>query len=105
MTKQIAACLLLCVFPVFPQITSVGNQSVGGKYYFVYAVWKRAESGTLMGSLQFDGRGAYSVDGKWQAGAAGRTVSTQGMYRVLPDATGQITNPMDPLLPPLSLRI
>ena len=105
MTKRITMCTLALVLPALPQMASVGNQSISGKYHFVYAIWKRTEANTLMGSLQFDGRGGYTLQGHWQSGTNSRTVSAQGNYRVLPDGTGQIANPMDALLPPISLRL
>jgi len=106
MRRQIRALFgLTAILPAFSQVSSVSNQSISGKYFFVYAVWKRTDAGTLMGSIQFDGNGGYTLQGKWQAGTSTRTISAQAGYRVLPDGTGQIGNPMDPLMPPLSLRL
>ena len=102
---QMCAGVAIVVAPVLAQVTSVGTQSISGKYQLVYAVWQRSQAGTLTGSAQFDGKGGYTLQGRWQAGASvTRTVSAQGTYRVQPDGTGQITNPLDALLPPLSLR-
>src|SRR5712691_12159395 len=98
--------LALITWPALAQVVAVDNQSISGKYQFVYAVWQRTQSGTLMGTMQFDGNGAFTLQGRWQAGSTvSRTVNAQGSYRVQSDGTGQITNPMDPLLPPLSLRL
>src|SRR5262245_46659151 len=81
---------------------SLGNASVSGKYQFIYAVWKRGDAGTLTGSLQLDGKGAFTLEGRWQAGPdISRSVTAQGSYRVLADGTGQISNPLDTLMPPL----
>src|SRR5258708_3536052 len=103
-SKMIA--LALVTLPALAQVVAVDNQSISGKYQIVYAVWQRSQSGTLMGTMQFDGAGAFTLQGRWQAGSTvSRTVNALGNYRVQPDGTGQITNPMDPLLPPLSLRL
>ena len=103
-SKMSALVVLAC--PVFSQVDAVNNQSILGKYQFVYAVWQRTQSGTLTGVMQFDGNGSFSLQGRWQAGAAvSQTLNVQGNYRVQSDGTGQITNPIDPLLPPLSLRL
>src|SRR5258708_26412456 len=100
------SALALVTLPALAQVVAVDNQSISGKYQIVYAVWQRSQSGTLMGTMQFDGNGAFTLQGRWQTGSTvSRTVNAQGNYHVQSDGTGQITNPMDSLLPPLSLRL
>jgi hypothetical protein len=98
--------LVVLAWPAFSQVVAVNNQSISGKYQFVYAVWQRTQSGTLTGVMQFDGNGSFTVQGRWQGGAnVAQAVNAQGSYRVQSDGTGQIANPIDPLLPPVSLRL
>jgi uncharacterized protein (TIGR03437 family) len=79
------------------QVPQLGVASLSGRYHFVYGVYQRSQAQTVMGTLTFDGQGHYTV-------AAGSLIS-QGFYHVNTDGTGNFTNPLDPLQPPLSLRL
>src|SRR5258708_2347388 len=79
------------------QVPQVGVASLSGRYYFVYGVYQRSQAKTVMGTLNFDGQGHYTL-------SAG-SLAAQGFYGVNSDATGSFTNPLDPLQPPLALRL
>jgi hypothetical protein len=90
----IALLLAACAGAQVPQLN---NASLSGRYHFVYGVYQRSQSQATMGTVNFDGQGHYTV--------AGGGVAAQGLYRVDSDGTGNLSNPLDPLQPPLSLRL
>jgi len=79
------------------QIPQLNEASLSGRFHFVYGVYQRSQAQTTMGTLNFDGQGHYT--------AAAGSLTLQGSYRVDSDGTGSMTNPLDPLQPPLSLRL
>jgi uncharacterized protein (TIGR03437 family) len=79
------------------QIPQLNETSLSGRYHFVYGVYQRSQAQTTMGTLNFDGQGHYT--------AAAGGVTVQGSYHIDSDGTGNLTNPLDPLQPPLSLRL
>src|SRR5438094_2769653 len=79
------------------QVPQLNVASLSGRYYFVYGVYQRSHAQTVMGTLNFDGQGRYTM--------AADSLTSQGSYRVDVDGTGSLTNPLDPLQPPLSLRL
>ena len=89
--------VLLAGTPAFAQIPVLNQASFNGKFNFVYGVYERSSASVVMGSLNFDGQGKYT--------ASIGTTAAQGFYRVNTDGTGSFMNPLDPTLPPLSLRI
>jgi len=95
--RQFSMIALLCAECAGAQVPHLDNASLSGQYHFVYGVYQRSQSQTTMGTLNFDGQGHYTVS----AGDA----TGQGLYRVDSDGTGSLTNPLDPLQPPLSLRL
>ena len=91
-------CSLVAAFAVSAaQVPHLTEAALSGRYYFVYGVYQRSQARTVMGTLTFDGQGGYTV-------AAG-SLNSEGFYRVNSDGTGSITNPLDVLQPPLSLRL
>jgi len=95
--RQFSMIALLFAECAGAQVPHLDNASLSGQYHFVYGVYQRSQSQTTMGTLNFDGQGHYTVS----AGDA----TGQGLYRVDSDGTGSLTNPLDPLQPPLSLRL
>jgi uncharacterized protein (TIGR03437 family) len=79
------------------QVPAFNQASLSGRFNFVYGVYHRSSASVVMGTIDFDGSGRYTV-------SFGTTVA-QGFYRVNGDATGSFTNPLDPTLPPLTLRL
>src|SRR6266567_2596941 len=79
------------------QVPRLNDASLSGRYHFVYGVYQRSQAQTTMGSLNFDGQGHYT--------AVTGNLTTQGSYHVDIDGTGALTNPSDPLHPPLGLRL
>jgi hypothetical protein len=79
------------------QLPRLTEATLSGRYYFVYGVYQRSQAQTVMGTLTFDGQGHCTE--------AVRSLVSQGFYSVNSDGTGSITNPLDALQPPLSLRL
>jgi uncharacterized protein (TIGR03437 family) len=89
--------LLFATSVAWGQVPVLNQASLNGKFSFVYGVYHRGSSSVVMGTIDFDGSGGYTA-------SFGTTVA-QGFYRVNGDATGSFTNPLDPTLPPLALRL
>lgn len=88
------------------QVPVLNQASLNGKFHFVYGAYERSRSGTVMGSISFDGAGKYSFSARSAfSDDAPKTISGGGSYRVNSDGTGWFTNPLDPLMPPLGLRL
>ncbi len=88
---------LVAATAALAQVPVLDQRSLNGKFNFVYGVYQRSNSSVAMGSITFDGQGHYT--------AATGSLTAQGFYRVNSDGTGSLTNPLDPLQPPLSLRL
>ena len=97
MKHQFSMLALLFAGGAAAQVPQLTEASLSGRYHFVYGVYQRSQAQTTMGTLNFDGQGHYT--------AAAGSVTAQGSYHVDSDGTGSLTNPLDPLQPPLSLRL
>jgi hypothetical protein len=94
---QFSMIALLFAGGAAAQIPQLNEASLSGRYHFVYGVYQRSQAQTTMGTLNFDGQGHYT--------AAAGSLTAQGSYHIDSDGTGSLTNPLDPLQPPLSLRL
>lgn len=97
MRHQFSMIAILLAGSAAAQIPQLNEASLSGRFHFVYGVYQRSQAQTTMGTLNFDGQGHYT--------AAAGSLTLQGSYRVDSDGTGSMTNPLDPLQPPLSLRL
>ena len=97
MKHQFPMIALLFAGGAAAQVPQLNEASLAGRFHFVYGVYQRSQAQTTMGTLNFDGQGHYTV-------SAG-SVTAQGSYHIDTDGTGSLTNPLDPLQPPLSLRL
>ena len=79
------------------QVPILDQTVLNGKFNFVYGLYKRSSSSVTMGTITFDGQGRYTMASGSQIG--------QGFYRVDPDGLGSLSNPFDPTLPPINLRL
>ena len=96
----------LAVFSIAAGLSShAAAQSFSGSYQFVYAVWQRGSAFAVMGSAVFDGVGKYTFQGIQRSTGHSASVTGTGEYTLQPDFTGSISNPLDPLMPPLQLRV
>ena len=75
------------------QIPVLDQNTLNGKFNFVYGVYRRSTASVVVGSLTFDGQGHYT--------AVADKATGQGMYQVNLDGSGSLTNWIDPTLPPL----
>jgi uncharacterized protein (TIGR03437 family) len=95
--RQFSMIALLFAGGAAAQMPQLNNASLSGRFHFVYGVYQRSQAQTTMGTLSFDGQGHYT--------AVAGSVIAQGLYRVDSDGTGNLSNPFDPLQPPLNLRL
>ena len=97
MKRRLSVIALLFAGNAAAQVPRLNDASLSGRYHFVYGVYQRSQAQTMMGTLNFDGQGHYT--------AVAGNITAQGSYQVDLDGTGSLTNPFDPLQPPLGLRL
>jgi uncharacterized protein (TIGR03437 family) len=97
MKSRLLSIVLLTAACSTAQVPQLNVATLSGRYHFVYGVYQRSQAQTVMGTLNFDGQGRYTMTAD--------SLASQGSYSVNPDGTGSLTNPLDALEPPLSLRL
>lgn len=97
MKHQFSLIALLVAGGAAAQVPRLNEASLSGRYFFIYGVYQRSQAQTTMGTLNFDGQGHYT--------ATTGSLTAQGSYHVDGDGTGSLTNPLDALQPPISLRL
>ena len=96
MKHPLSVIALLFAGNIAAQVPRLNDASLSGRYHFIYGVYQRSQAQTTMGTVNFDGQGHYT--------AVAANLTAQGSYHVDIDGTGSLTNPFDPLQPPLGLR-
>ena len=79
------------------QVPVLDQTTLNGRFNFIYGLYQRSSSSATMGTITFDGKGYYTL-------AAGN-VTSQGVYRIDIDGLGVLSNPFDPTLPAINLRV